>query len=244
MKQILVTISFLLVVLLASAQFLVQGKIEFERKINVHKQYDADAEWFNELKKNIPQYNTTYFDFLFTGSKSIYKPGRENPDNNKQNWGGEGAARENVVYCDYEQGIFASQKRVFEQNFLAEDSLGKIQWKLTSDTRKIAGFECRKATAIIMDSVYVFAFYTDEIIVTGGPESFNGLPGMILGIAIPRISTTWFATKVELQQVPETVFKKPTKGKKTNLVTLQETLQSTFKEWGKYMHRYIWFTML
>ena len=52
-----------------------------------------------------------------------------------------------------------------------------------------------------MDSVYVIAFYTDQITTTGGPESFNGLPGMILGVAIPRINTTWFATKLELVEV-------------------------------------------
>jgi GLPGLI family protein len=48
----------------------------------------------------------------------------------------------------------------------------------------IAGFNCRRANAMIMDSIYVVAFYTDEILTTGGPESFSGLPGMILGVAL------------------------------------------------------------
>ncbi|HUR10441.1 MAG TPA: GLPGLI family protein [Flavitalea sp.] len=243
MKKTLLLFGFLATTIFSHAQFLVRGKIEFERKINVHKQFDGDAEWLNELKKHIPQYNITYFDFLFTGDKSLYKPGKENPDNGRDNWG-EGPAKENVVYADYSKNTFTSFKKVFEQNFLVEDSLKKIQWKITSDTRKIAGFECRKATAIIMDSVYVFAFYTDEIIVSGGPESFNGLPGMILGVAIPRISTTWFATKVELTEVAETELKKPVKGKKTDLATLQTTLQTSFKEWGKYMQRNIWFIII
>ena len=55
MKNILVVLVLLFIAQASHAQFLVQGKIEFERKINVHKQYENDAEWFNELKKNIPQ---------------------------------------------------------------------------------------------------------------------------------------------------------------------------------------------
>jgi GLPGLI family protein len=31
-----------------------------------------------------------------------------------------------------------------------------------------------------MDSVFIVAFYTDQIVTSGGPESFNELPGMIL----------------------------------------------------------------
>lgn len=45
-------------------------------------------------------------------------------------------------------------------------------------------------------------FYTDDILVTGGPEGIHGLPGLILGVGIPRLHTTWFATKVETNGVP------------------------------------------
>jgi GLPGLI family protein len=51
-----------------------------------------------------------------------------------------------------------------------EDSLLKIKWKITADTRNIAGFECRKAVGILFDTVAVFAFYTDELMISGGPE--------------------------------------------------------------------------
>jgi len=159
---------FILLVLFAapassfSQQFILKGKIEFERKINVHKQFDEEeGEWIQELKKNIHQYNVTYFNFFFEGNKSVYRPGRDNSENNKSIGWGEGPAKENVVVNDYELQTSISQKQVFETTYLIQDSIKKINWKLTSDTRKIAGFNCRKATAIIMDSVYVFAFYTD-----------------------------------------------------------------------------------
>ncbi len=39
----------------------------------------------------------------------------------------------------------ASQKSVFENTFLIQDSLRKMDWRITNDTRIIAGIECRKA---------------------------------------------------------------------------------------------------
>ncbi len=246
-KQILtiLTLIFLAPVVMQAQQFITKGKIEFERKINVHKQLDGEGsgEWIQELKKSIPQYDITYFDFFFDGNQSTYKPGRENPNQRPNGWG-TGPASENIVHNDYSTQSFVSQKQVFESTYLVQDTLRKIEWKLTNDTRKIAGFNCRKATGLMMDSVFIFAFYTDEIMVTGGPEGFNGLPGMILGIAIPRINTTWFATKLELVPVTPKDLAAPTKGKKTNYTQLQASLQSSLKEWGKWANRNIWLVML
>ena len=154
-------------------------------------------------------------------------------------------ANENIVFSDLEQGISTSQKQVFETRYLISDSLLKINWKLTTDTRKIAGFNCRKATAIIMDSVYVFAFYTDEILTSGGPEGFSGLPGMILGIAIPRLNATWFATKLELTAVPSPLgTSTPVKGKKTTRSELNSILKINLKDWGEWADKNIWWIML
>ena len=88
-----------------------------------------------------------------------------------------------------------------------------MDWRITGERRTIAGFECHKAVGRIMDSVYVVAFYTDQIVTNGGPESFNGLPGMILGLAIPRINTTWFATKIEAIEISPLDIAAPKKGK-------------------------------
>ena len=99
--------------------------------------------------------------------------------------------------------------------------------------REIAGFNCRRANAIIMDSIYVVAFYTDEILAPGGPESFSGLPGMILGVALPHEHITWFATKVEMVPVEPAELNAPVKGKKVNNKELLETINNTFKDWGR-----------
>jgi GLPGLI family protein len=221
--------------------FLSEGQIEFEKRLNLYSKLNEDNTWSEIAKKAMPKFKTTYFNLAFSKGMTLYQPGRENPDNNKL-W--QQPAEENVVYSDFDNGKSISQKKVFEQLFLVQDSLRRIQWKITDETRTIAGFQCRRANAIIMDSVYVVAFYTDEIISSGGPESFSGLPGMILGVALPHQHVTWFATKIYARQTTEADFRIPAKGKKVNNRVLKETLQDSFKDWGKDAQWYIEATML
>ncbi len=115
---------------------------------------------------------------------------------------------------------------------------------MNDEIRTIAGFECHKAVARICDSVYIVAFYTDEITLSGGPESFHGLPGMILGLAVPRLYTTWFATKVEMAPPVEKDFAISSRGKKVSEESLLKTLQGSLKDWGKQGQRNIWWVLL
>ena len=83
----------------------------------------------------------------------------------------------------------------------------------------------------MFDSVYVFAFYTDEIMISGGPCSINGLPGMIMGVSIPRLYTSWIATKVMLEGVDVNAIK-PIAGKKQfTMKNLEAFLKERTKDW-------------
>lgn len=243
---ILIAIAFTTATANAQTQFLAKGKIEFERKINVHRQYEPDPgdddAWYKEFISKLPRFHTSYFDLYFNENKTLYKHNRDGEG--PKNFWGLGPAKENTVVTDLNKGTFVGAKRVFETNYLIEDTARKLEWKISDETRTIAGFECRKAVAKICDSVYVVAFYTDEILATGGPESFSGLPGMILGLAIPRLYATWFATKVTLIEPTEKDLAVPTRGKKVNTKALEATLQSSLKDWGKQGQRNIWWVML
>ncbi|RYG08992.1 MAG: GLPGLI family protein, partial [Chitinophagaceae bacterium] len=142
------------------------------------------------------------------------------------------AHQNNTIYTNVENATSVAQKKIFEETYLLKDSTRKITWKITDEFRNIAGYDCRRANAVIMDSVYVVAFYTDEIPVSGGPESFTGLPGMILGVALPREHTTWFATAVTDQPVTADKMKIPAKGKPVDHKSLSEILKKALKNWG------------
>ena len=214
-------------------------KIEFEKTVYVRQLYKAlEPEWYERIKDRLPEQSLTYFDFIGDTTRSIYKPGKEAQYDPRSFY--QGIADKNVVYNDYQTRATIVQKPVYEETFLVQDSMMKIKWKLTADTRIIAGYECRKAIGTIDDSITVFAFYTDEILVSAGPEGANGLPGMILGLGMPRIHTTWFATKVEAGNADMNKVKPATKGKKVTRSEMIQSLDKVLKNWGDYGKNMIW----
>ncbi|MFI5193681.1 MAG: GLPGLI family protein [Chitinophagales bacterium] len=244
MRQLIFSITLLLSLNghAQNAIFLSEGRIEFTRTVNLIARITADDDGFSDLmKKTMPKFKKTYFQLFFSHNQWTYKPGRENPENNKL-W--EEAAERNVVSSDYATRHSVSQKEVFGETFLIQDSMRRIQWKMTDETREIAGFTCHRANALIMDSIYVVAFYTDEIITPGGPESFSGLPGMILGLSLPHQHITWFAEQVERTPVTKPQLAPPTKGKKCDNAVFSKTLNDGLSRWGKYGRKYLEESML
>ena len=224
--------------------FLKQGKIEYERRVNVYAQIGNDDDQWSEFRKKLSNhFKTSYFDLLFTRDKSLYRPGRESDDREMFNFW-QAPAQDNTVWSDLGKDQAVSEKNVFEQAFLVQDSLRHIRWKITDETRTIAGFSCRRANAIIMDTIYVVAFYTDEILAGGGPESFSGLPGMILGVSLPHQHISWFATKVEAIPVSDTQLEPPVKGKKVNNAGLLSAVKPLMKDWRKIGQQYLEAIML
>ncbi len=247
MKRFLLTLKIILSLMVAAnAQYTMSGKIEYEKKTNVHAQMKDNADdndsWYERMKSTTPKFNSTFFDLIFDTARCIYKPGKE-VENTSKGWGGD-PATDNIVLTDFNTKKVKAIKNVFEQKFLVQDSMRKIDWKVKDEIRTIANYKCRKAVGRICDTVYVVAFYTEDIMASGGPEMFGGLPGMILELAIPRLHTTWTADKIELLTPKETDFMVPEKGKKVNEKELFETIQSSMSDWGKWGTRYVWWTIL
>lgn len=226
-----------------NTMYITSGRIEFEKKVNVYALMgNEDNEWLTLMKKTTPQFRTTYYNLVFNNDSLLYAPGRENPGSGHMMMSM--PAEENVVFSNLGKQECITAKDIFDEKFLVKDSTRQIKWKITTETRNIAGFECRRANALIMDSVYVVAFYTEDIIPPGGPESFNGLPGMILGVALPHEHVSWFATKVFVEEIKPTALKAPAKGKIVTNKALYDQLQTRFKDWGTGAQRNILAAML
>jgi GLPGLI family protein len=234
MNKRLLFIGFsMMVISTAYAQdFITRGKIEFEVKRNNKRIYAADNDMDNQLMNDIPEFDISYRDLIFSGNRSIYQPGRK------------GATafdyeNENSVFIDIDKQKCIQKREQVDQYYVYEDTLKSIKWKIGQETRKILGWQCRKAVGVIYDSVYVVAFYCPEIIPQGGPELFSGLPGMILGLAIPRYYTTWFATKIEVADIDESKIVAPSikKSKQYTKKEMVDILLKKYKEagWGKDM---------
>lgn len=235
MKNIIFVVAFFLSAnAYAQTNFHPQVRIQFEKVIYVRQQYkELFSEWYDQFKNMIPEKVVNEYEFLGDTTQSIFRETKEAVL--PQNTWYEQVADKNVVFNNYATGRTVTQKPVAEETFMIDDSLLKIRWKLTNDTRAIAGYDCRKAIGFVDDTLAIFAFYTDELLVQGGPESVHGLPGMILGMGVPRLHATWFATKVEVNGVNTAAVKPPAgKGKKVNRSQMMSQLDAVMKNWGKY----------
>ena len=121
-----------------------------------------------------------------------------------------------------------------------QDTVAKRQWKITDNKRMISGYSCRKAIWQENDSTRIYAWYTDDIVPTVGPESFCGLPGAILGLATEDGGVIYFAKSIEISK-PDVIMMQPKKGKNKIYTTaeLKTKLEKDFGKnpWGKAMIR-------
>jgi GLPGLI family protein len=244
-----------LLFLLAGAHaqiFISKAKIEYEVKSDIRKTMGNNT-WDEMLKDKLPRFKTGYFTLTFANGKSLYQ---------FDHWGAPKlpdfmtrGEDENKYFYNYNSDIYNMQKNVYGSDLDIADSIPKLNWRLVNENRVIAGFNCRKAYAVVFDSVYVFAFYTEEITLPGGPASFHGLPGTILGVTIPRLYTSWIATKVEVNDVPVNTIKPVDAKNNITLNELESIMQERTQDWysddpdqnkdiQQQKARFIWQTLL
>jgi GLPGLI family protein len=229
----------------SQTNFITSGRISYERKFaqytlmeSIQSEEGMDAAWTEELKKYYPKMVTDNFIMDFNENQTHYRMLKENPDNKYMVFGFK-PDESDLVIQNLVDATILMKKALFENEYFVKDSLPKYEWKITGELRDIAGFECKKAVTKICDSVVVVAFFTDQIMVKGGPESFNGLPGMILGLAIPRLSETIYATKLELV-TPEIPAPAPGKSKVVKRNQIMVDMKKGLDNWGKFGKVLVW----
>lgn len=239
MKKLILLFLLFSSCLVNAQQFISTGSIEYEVRVNNHKVF-GDGIWAEMAKERLPQFGVSYYNLIFNGDKAVYKFNRFDEKNTVRLFLNSNV-EDNIWYNDYATHTFIDQKFVFDNTYNLSGALMNIDWKLSpNENREIGGFNCRKATGIIFDSVYVFAFYTEEITTSGGPMGISGLPGMIMGITIPRMFTSWIATKVQVAGVETKIITPPTKGKKQEAAVLKENVKKATKDWGTWGQQAIW----
>ena len=224
-----------------NAHFTNSGTISYEKSVNtfaIIKRLYGDrltegfiSQAYEQYKKTQPQFKVLKSTLAFDNDKTLFTP--LPPETASANFFNIPTAdQNNTVYTDLGMHAVTEQKTVFEETFLVKDSVRKIKWKINDETREIAGYTCRRANGLMMDSIYVVAFFANQIPIPGGPESFGGLPGMILEVALPHENLIWRATKVIEAAGPEVSITPPKKGKVVNNKQLFDVLKDVFKNRG------------
>lgn len=199
------------------------ARITFERKTNLYKKYKEDnvREWIGEENKT----KLEYFELLITDTCSLFKP--QSSDLKEQySW----ATSKNTVYQNFNRNTRYLIKTIWGEELHLTDSLFKRRWQITESSREIAGYACRKAVWQANDSTRIYAWFSYDITPSTGPESFNGLPGTILGLATEDGGVVYFAKKVEIIKTEPSQF---VLQKKKKVYTVPELKAQMTKQYGK-----------
>lgn len=247
MKKIISTCSVWALLAVSSfaqnERFTRSGLIEFKKTVNMYAIIQRNISKENEsllkpafetYKQQHPQFKEMKSTLVYVGSKTLFTPIGVNTSITSFFDDPQISMQNNIVYSDLNNKQLISKRKVFDDIYLLKDSLRNIKWKFTDEVRDIAGYPCHRANGLTPDSVYVVAFYTDKIPVSGGPESFGGLPGMILQLALPHENVSWIATKIEDTDLSVNSVVPPTGGTIINFKELINKLRAVFKSEANY----------
>lgn len=223
------------------ALFAKTGVVHYDKTLYlknvINKQFIQKADagskvWFDQMATDAPENVVLKKTLKFDGSKTVFENVKLENLSPKVSSTIQNLALdlEGITYSDLTTKSYKRYNDFFGEKIIIEDSTKAIKWRITDEYRDVAGYTCRRANGLTPDSIYVIGFYTTEIPVSGGPESINGLPGLILGLVVPSHNLSYFASKVELMSTVNydiNVFDNK-KNKIVNRQQLVKQLSSTF----------------
>ena len=237
-----------------------EGKLIFERKVNMYRMITDP-----EMRARIPEFRVDKFELLFNEQASMFKtiPEEDAPDPFANSGGGgeRGGMRfnfrmpETATYTDISNQMQYESRSFFEKDFLIVDSLKPIQWKLSDETKTIAKFVCKKATAMITPQQMnmrfggggrnrnnadtaapakpkeeeIVVWYTESIPLSIGPDAYAGLPGAILEVNTGNGSNVITAMEYTAKYASKDL-KQPNKGEKMNRAQFQENMRKIMED--------------
>jgi GLPGLI family protein len=208
------------------------GKVVYERKTNLYKKFSEEA-WVQDYVKEIDKIKVDVFELYFNDSQSVFRP-QESDLKENFSW----MTDKNTVYQDFNKQTRYTLKSLWGDQIPIQDTLYRRSWKITDSKRTICGYNCRKAIWQPNDSTRIYAWYCDEIMASTGPESFYGLPGMILGLATENGGVIYFAKSVDVLKPEAALFiPEKTKSKVYAPAELRTELEKNYgkEKWGKAM---------
>lgn len=222
-KSILSTAIFLLTVSFGFGQFIESGKITYERKTNLLKIPNLPP--FLQKIAEEKKYNVDEFVLTFNSNGSSFVP-KVAMTNNPADM----LSTKNTVYSNHLTGDRMTMLDMMGNKILIQDTVNKIRWTMTDNTRKLAGYECKMAIYRKDDSTRLYAWYAEELVPAVGPETFSGLPGTILGLATEDGGVVYFAKSVEVVKVEDSQFKYDTG--KTKVYTKKAFAEEITRQMG------------
>lgn len=207
MKAKLLILAGLILTIHAKAQ-VKEGKVTYERTTKVQIRIAGMNE---EMANQLPKTRTDKFELSFANNQSLWKMAEQENNDADEVHGGGGmqirmvvAGNDDVLYSNFDNGTRCEKRELFDKQFIVDDSIRPLKWKLTGETKTILGHPCQGAVATNIsvrmmmnmdngkmerketsDTSVIAAWFASDIPVSAGPAEYQGqLPGLILEMTV------------------------------------------------------------
>lgn len=210
-----------------------EGKVIYSRAMQMQIRLNND----NAMSHMMPKSRTDKFELTFGNNQSLWKHIEE--EENTDEASGSGMVvrvavmgANDIIFHDFSNGKKTEQREIMDKKFVVTDSIRKLNWKITGETKNILGHVCQQAiaqrtgkrTQTIMDNgklerrelndtTNLVAWFTTEIPVPAGPEVQGQLPGLILALDMNNGRMVYVAQEIKSKADLASI-KEPAKGKK------------------------------
>lgn len=159
------------------------------------------------------------------------------------------AGSNDVLYTNLETGKKTERRELMDKNFIVDDTISKLKWKMTGETKLILGHNCMKATATrlskrttmnmdngvmerkeVDDTAAIVAWFATDIPVSAGPSEFQGqLPGLILELDVKDGTQIFKAVSIS-EKADLAAIKEPSGKKRYTAAEFKEEREKMLKE--------------
>lgn len=235
-----------------------EGRVVYERTFQLPQRIFANNP---DLAARLPRSRTDQYELLFSNNQSLwqYLPDA-NTEGDANTFGGGGmvfrfaGGSNDISYWNLEKGTRVDQREIVDRSYVVTDSVRKLDWKLTGESKTILNYKAFKATAQrigtrmqmsmengemkrqqVPDTAAIIAWFTSDIPVSSGPGTYQGqLPGLILEVEENNGQTVFKAIEVS-PKVSVSKIKEPKDGKKMTAAEFDKEREKIMQEMQRNM---------
>lgn len=210
------------------------GKVTYIDIVKMEVKIEGDASQFSHL---LPNEMKSLKELIFTKEASLYQKAEVEVKIKEVTQSEEQPIKImmeeplNIVFTDLVNKSVVEQKEFMTRTFLIEGEVSEHVWKMSGNQKMIHDYPCQEAVLENEDK-NIKVWFTPAIPVSAGPESYNGLPGLILEVNIDDGEHIITAKNIELDAIPENLLSKPTKGKKVSKDEFDKIVAERIEEMG------------
>jgi GLPGLI family protein len=214
----------------------------------------------DEIARNIPRTRTDKIQVSFANNQSVRTtlPAEESDEQafNSTVSDGSGNVRsirmiaagaDDILFTDLANGTTVEQREFGAKKYIIADSVKKLSWKLTGETKTILGYACQQAVAQriatrpqitmmngemkteqVTDTSAISAWIATTVPVAAGPEFQGQLPGLVLALDINNGRTVYRAVELS-PKVDVAAIKEPKNGKKVTNKEFEKEREEVMK---------------